>query len=110
MPIDRTAVMVAVLGAEAAIAGLLLVYQGYLFSALAILPAEASARVRTPYRRAITGALLAFTVADAAALGALGWLLGIDFFWVVVGAAVLSFVLLLGVAAMSTWLLLRARG
>ena len=110
MPIDRSAVMVALLGGEAAVASLLIVYQGYLFSALAMLPAETSARARAPYRKVILMALAAFVVADLAALGALGWLVGVDFFWVVVGVATASLVSLLAVVGISTRLLLRALG
>ena len=54
--------------------------------------------------------LAAFVVADLAALGALGWLVGVDVFWFVVGAAVVSLALLLVVVGMSTKLLLRQMG
>lgn len=80
------------------------------FSALGALPAESSARLRAPYRVGILLALVAFVVADLAALGALAWLLGVDLFWIVVGASVASFALLLVVAGATTWLMLRARG
>lgn len=102
--------MLAVVGGQAAVAGLLLVYQGYLLAVLSALPVDTSARVRAPYRKAILAALGAFVVADLSSIGALAWLLGVDLFWVVVGAAVMSLASLLAVAVYTTTLLLRAKG
>jgi len=105
--IDRQSVILALLGAEAAVAALMLVYQGFLLSALSAIGNQGSAAVKRPYRQAVLAALAVFIVADVTALGALGWLLGVDLFWVVVGASVLSLVTLLAMAIWTTMLLMR---
>jgi len=105
--IDRQAVMQAVLGASTAVAGLLLVFQGYLFSVYSQLVPTASSKVRRPYKVGIGGTTAALVVAIAVAFGALGWLLDLDLFWATIAGFMLSLVIIVVASVAVTVLILR---
>ncbi|MCH8275568.1 MAG: hypothetical protein IH851_12345 [Armatimonadetes bacterium] len=110
MDVDRQDIVTALLGSDAAIAGLLLVFQGYVLSTLSGLGTSASKSIRLPYLAMAWTALVAFIFADLSALAALIWLFGVDSFWIMVYGSGLSFICLIGLSVAATVLSMRVRG
>lgn len=105
--IDRQAVMQAVFGGATSVAGLVLVFQGYLLSAYLRLQPQDHAAVKNRYRTGITAALIPLVTAVLVALGAFGWLLGLDLFWATVAGFILAMVSLLVASVVVTLIILR---
>ena len=105
--IDRQAVMQAILGGGTSVAGLILVFQGYLLSAYLRFQPTDHADVKRPYKVAISAALIPLALTVLVVLGALGSLLGIDLFWPTVAGFMLSVVLLFAASCLVTVIMLR---
>jgi hypothetical protein len=83
------------LAASSTLAGVVVVFQGFLLSIYSGFGIEVDDRVKRPYRLAIIGVLVVVVVSLLTSLGAIGWLLGIDLFWITVGLFLLLLFLLL---------------
>jgi len=87
------------LAASSTLAGVVVVFQGFLLSIYSGFGIDVDDRVKRPYRLAIRGVLAVVVVSLLASLGAIGWLLcwqlGIDLFAITVGLFVLLLILLL---------------
>jgi hypothetical protein len=100
---DKSAVMVAVLGASATVASLLLVVQGYFLSSLYGSPPEQMTdTVKGRYKKAILAASLALGLSIVVSLLAVLWLLGVDLFWLTVGGFLASLVSVLALSVVVT--------
>lgn len=75
---DHKDVALAILGAAAGLAGLVLVFVGFLISAIGALPPGSDAAVYRPYRRSAVGAAVAFGLSLLAVALATAWLLAGD--------------------------------
>ncbi|MHB8376673.1 MAG: hypothetical protein ACYDAK_13430 [Candidatus Limnocylindrales bacterium] len=104
--IDRTSVMSAVLGASTAVAGLLLVFQGFVVSTYASFPSGTDARTLTKYKRTVAAVVAFVGISILVAAGAMGWLLGVNVFWVTVAGFFMILALLFAAAVMVTALIL----
>src|SRR5437899_745479 len=87
---DQTTIMATVLQVSAAVAALLLVFQGYFLSALNSLPPGTPPRVKDPHKIGIASALGAIGLSVLVVLGATAWLVGVDLFWFTIGGFTLS--------------------
>jgi hypothetical protein len=105
--VERDAAMQAVLGASTAVAGLTLVFQGYLFTVYTGLQPGDHPSVKARYRWGVTASLVPLSLSIFTALGALGWLLGLDLFWATIAGFMLSIVLLLVASILVTLNILR---
>jgi|GEM_PF-6643740 len=94
------------LGSTTAVAGLLLVFQGYLFSVYSGFPSDTPAKVKRPYKIGVLSIVVVLAVTLLVALGAVMWLLGVNLFWVTVGGFLLVLALLLVVSVAATVLIL----
>jgi hypothetical protein len=97
---DHTTIITGVLGAAATLAGLLVVFEGYLLSVYSSFPATADESSKQPYVIGVVAAAALITLSILISIGATLWLLGIDLFWLV---AVGFLVLLVGIVAASVW-------
>lgn len=104
--IDRAAVMQAVLGASTALAGLLVVFQGFALSIYSGFPVGTSDSVRAPYKLAVIGVTGIVVLSILVAVGALLWLLGVDLFAITVVAFFIVLVLIVGASIAVTKLVL----
>jgi hypothetical protein len=104
---DQTTIMATVLQVSAAVSALLLVFQGYYWSALSNLPTETMPRVKQRYKSGMAYALAALILSVLVALGATAWLVGVDLFWFTIGGFTLS---LLSVVALSVVVTIAALG
>lgn len=95
------------MGGATSVAGLTLVFQGYLLSIYLRFQPGDHPDVKRPYRIGIGAALLPLTLAVLVTLGALGWLLGLDLFWVTVAGFMLTIVSLLVASVVVTAFILR---
>lgn len=76
-------------------------------SAFAGLRPEDHATTKDRFRTAVRLLSLPVVLAVVVALGALGWLLGTELYWVVVGGFILSLVALLVTSVSVVWFLTR---
>jgi hypothetical protein len=101
--VDRTIVIVGVLGASTALAGLLVVF---LISAYASWPENADVGQKNQYRYGVIASAVGVVLAVLVALLATVWLLGVDLFGLSVGGFILLLVLVIGLSAAATRLAL----
>jgi hypothetical protein len=104
-------VVQAMLAASSTLAGVVVVFQGFLLSIYSGLGVGVDNRVKTPYRLAILGVLLVVVVSLLASMGAIGWLLGwqlgIDLFSITVALFLLLLTLLLVASISVTYMVTR---
>jgi hypothetical protein len=97
---DRTTIITGVLGSSATLAGLLVVFQGFLLSVYTRFPPAAEPAAKRPYKIGVIAAASLIGLSIAISMGAIVWLLGVDLFWLV---AVGFLVLLVGLIAAAIW-------
>jgi hypothetical protein len=90
--------MSAVLGASTAVAGLLLVFEGFVLSSYNSFPNGTDPRTLKKYKQAIYAVVVSVAFAILVAAGAMAWLLGINLFWVTVAGFFITLTLLFGAA------------
>lgn len=95
-----------VLGASTALAGLLVVFEGFLITAYATWPPGADLDQRNQYRVGVVAAAVGVVLSIVVALLATLWLLGLDFFAALVGGFILLLVLVIATSIAATRLVL----
>jgi uncharacterized membrane protein len=98
--------IVGVLGASTALAGLLVVFEGFLISAYASWPENADVGQKNKYRYGVVAAAIGVVLAVLVALFATLWLLGVDLFGLSVGGFILLLALVIVLSAAATRLAL----
>lgn len=101
MPVEQKDIVLAVFGGAVGIAGLLLIFQGFIVGAYTSLRADAPVEIKRTHRKAVYGAFGAVGVAVLSIIDCLVWLLTGQGFDVVLAlfSATLLAVLILGAFA-----------
>ncbi len=109
--VDHKDVVLALLGASASLAGLLLVFLGFVVSVYSGLSDDHVRRIRDELGRAALALLGAFVVGLSCVGCAAGWLVGLgDDQSLYVAAVVLFFTQLVGLVAATAWTLRQLMG
>jgi len=108
--VEDKEIVLAIFSSSFAIAGLLLVFAGFLFSAYSSFPvAGTTEETLRPYKEAIWGAMLVLVLDTLVVAAALSWLLTEQTFWLVISLFALVVLSLPFLAGRAAFLVLRRR-
>jgi len=105
--VEHKDVVIALFGGSIGIAGLLLIFQGFILSAYAALPSVTPQPRRDWFKRAVVGTLLALVIAVVSVFSSLIWLLTQDLYNATIGLFITSVGAVLVLGGVISWDLIR---